>query len=119
MGLERLVELMTNNNNQPNRQSPHVYLIIAGDSALAEGFRLAEQLKDELPELRLVMHCGGGSFKNQFKKADKSGAEIALILGEDELQKQSMGLKLSRRKAGQIELAWNELAAKLKAELSL
>lgn len=119
MGLERLAELMTNNNNQLKRQSPHVYLIIAGDSALTEGFRLAEQLKDELPELRLVMHCGGGSFKNQFKKADKSGAEIALILGEDELQKQSMGLKLLRREASQIELAWNELAAKLKEELSL
>ncbi len=119
MGLERLHELMTKNDSGLTRQLPHVYLIIAGENTVAEGLRLAEQLKDELPGLRLVMHCGGGSFKSQFKKADKSGAEIALILGEDELQKQSIGLKLLRHEVNQVDLAWSELAARLRTELTL
>ncbi|NKB35925.1 MAG: histidine--tRNA ligase [Gammaproteobacteria bacterium] len=120
MGLERLVELMSlSDAGEKDPQSPHVYLIIAGDSAFARGFQLAEELKDALPELRLLMHCGGGSFKSQFKKADKSGADIALILGEDELDKQCVGLKHLRGENVQSELAWTDLADRLKLELGL
>jgi histidyl-tRNA synthetase len=119
MGLGRLVELLGENEVRKQGQTPHVYLIIAGDEAKTAGFRLAEQLKDELPGLRILMHCGGGSFKSQFKKADKSGAEIALILGEDELQKQTIGLKTLRREASQIELGWDKLATALQTELNL
>ncbi len=120
MGLERLVELMAlPDSKEKDRQTPHAYLIIAGDSAFARGFQLAEELKDTLPDLRLLVHCGGGSFKSQFKKADKSGAEIALILGEDELEKQSIGLKPLRSESAQSEVAWSELAGRLKQELEL
>ena len=119
MGLERLFELLPQSDNRQNRHLPHVYLIIAGDSVFNAGFSLAEKLKDELPKLRLVMHCGGGSFKSQFKKADKSGAEIALILGEDELEKQTIGLKPLRREASQIELDWDKLKDTLETELKL
>ena len=119
MGLERLIELLPRSDNREDRQKPHVYLIIAGDSVLSAGFSLAEKLKDELPQLRLVMHCGGGSFKSQFKKADKSGADIALILGEDELEKQTIGLKPLRRESGQIELSWDKLRDALRLELKL
>jgi histidyl-tRNA synthetase len=119
MGLERLIELLPRSDNREDRQKPHAYLIIAGDSVLSAGFSLAEKLKDELPQLRLVMHCGGGSFKSQFKKADKSGADIALILGEDELEKQTIGLKPLRREAGQIELSWDKLRDALRLELKL
>ncbi|MFT5350541.1 MAG: histidyl-tRNA synthetase [Planctomycetota bacterium] len=119
MGLERLVELIDENHTRKRRQTPQVYLIIAGDTIMTAGFRLAEQIKDELPELRLVMHCGGGGFKSQFKKADKSGADVALILGEEELEKQTIGLKPLRRESAQIELSWDKLASALQTELKL
>jgi len=119
MGLERLVELLKDTGKGDTRQIPHVYLIIAGEPALTRGFTIAEQLRHELPKLRLLMHCGGGSFKSQFKKADKSGAAVALVLGEDELRKQCVGLKRLRHEAGQIEISWDKLAAALAAELGL
>jgi histidyl-tRNA synthetase len=55
------------------------------------------------------MHCGGGSFKSQFKKADKSGAQIALILGDDELKKKQIGIKYLRADKDQQHVAWDEL----------
>jgi histidyl-tRNA synthetase len=119
MGLERLFELLPQSDNREDRQQPHAYLIISGDSVFSAGFSLAEKLKDELPQLRLVMHCGGGSFKSQFKKADKSGADVALILGEDELEKQTIGLKPLRREASQIELSWDKLMDTLRLEIKL
>ena len=119
MGLERLVELMGSNEEREIQQKPHVYLIIAGEEAVTKGFKLAEQLKDELKELKVLMHCGGGSFKNQFKKADKSGAQLALILGEDEIQKQTISLKPLRKEAEQTEISWEKLAEVLRVELEL
>ena len=119
MGLERLVELIGHNEERHRQASPHVYLIIAGEGAELSGFRLAEQLKDELKELKLLMHCGGGSFKSQFKKADRSGAQIALILGEDELKKQVVSMKPLRRQGDQTEIGWDKVANALKAELHL
>jgi histidyl-tRNA synthetase len=57
---------------------------------------LAERLRDEIPGLRVLSHCGGGSFKSQFKKADKSGAKIALILGDDEISNNTISVKFLR-----------------------
>ena len=119
MGLERLVELMGSSEERKNQQKPHVYLIIAGEETLTTGFKLAEQLKNELKELKLLMHCGGGSFKSQFKKADKSGAQLALILGEDELQKQTISLKPLRKEGDQTEVSWEKLAEVLRVKLEL
>ncbi len=119
MGLERLVELMGSSEERKNQQKPHVYLIIAGEETVTTGFKLAEQLKNELKELKLLMHCGGGSFKSQFKKADKSGAQLALILGEDELQKQTISLKPLRKEGDQTEVSWEKLAEVLRVELEL
>jgi len=82
MGLERLVTLLAQNQT-PTAHAPDVYLALVGDVVPA-GLRLAEHLRDALPTLCLQTHCGGGNFKNQLKKADKSGAQIALILGETE-----------------------------------
>ena len=119
MGLERLVELLPEDDQRVKRQAPHVYLIISGEGVSRDGFRLAEQIKDALPGLRLVMHCGGGSFKSQFKKADKSGADLALILGEEETQKQTIGLKPLRRESNQSEISWDLIASALQSELKL
>jgi len=94
MGLERLLELVRDNLTPAN--VPHVYLVVAGEKAQAKGLILAEQLRNAVPELRLMSHCGGGSIKSQFKKADKSGAQVALVLGDDEVEQGTVSVKILR-----------------------
>ena len=110
MGLERLVELMSQAgfHIEPTLDA---YLVAVGERAQAAAPGLAERLRDALPTLRLLTHCGGGSFKSQFKKADKSGARFALVLGEEELEREVIGLKPLRTEGGQRELRLDELAA--------
>ncbi len=109
MGVERLVALLEEAGIEPG-EPVDAYLVLMGDEPQRRGLLLAEQLRDQLPELRLLTHCGGGSFKSQFKKADRSGARYALILGEDELAKGVVGIKDLRRPAEQRELALDQLA---------
>lgn len=97
MGMERLLALMESHENVRLPAPLHVYLIRVGDRAEREGLRLAEAMRDQIPGMKLQIHCGGGSFKSQFKKADKSGAEYAVILGEDEINDGTVGLKPLRR----------------------
>jgi histidyl-tRNA synthetase len=94
LGLERLLELVRENLLPDS--APHVYLVLVGEAAQQSGLALAEQLRDVLPELRLLTNCGGGSFKSQFKKADKCGAQLALVLGEDEVAQNTVGVKVLR-----------------------
>ncbi|BAP57661.1 histidyl-tRNA synthetase [Thioploca ingrica] len=110
LGLERLVLLLAQSNLPLPNPAPHVYLMTMGDQAMQQGFRLAESLRDDLPQLRIVVHCGGGSFKSQFKRADKSGAQIALVLGENELEQQQITLKYLRTEQPQISVALTKLA---------
>ena len=116
MGIERLLLLIETLGKVPAElaRTVDVYLVMLGDEAERAGFRLAEQLRDALPGIRLVVHCGGGSFKSQFKKADKSGALYALILGEDEAAAEQIGLKPLRDRSEQQNLAWRDLPARLK-----
>ena len=100
MGQERLVELMREEAKQAV-QAPHAYLVMMGDEAAAAGLRLAEELRSALPALRIESNLGGGSFKAQFKRADRSGAELAVILGEEELQRGTVSLKSLREDIGQ------------------
>lgn len=118
MGMERLLLLIDTLEKVPAElaRQVDVYLVTLGDAAVTAGFRLAEQLRDALPELRLVVHCGGGSFKSQFKKADKSGALYALILGENEATEGRVGLKPLRGEGEQQDLGWADVPARL-AEL--
>ncbi len=115
MGIERLLLLIQTLERVPPElaRQVDVYLVTLGDAAAVAGFRLAEQLRDALPGLRLVVHCGGGSFKSQFKKADKSGALFALILGEDEAAAQQIGIKPLRTEGQQENIAWQALPARL------
>jgi len=109
MGLERLALLLSK--SQVADKLPHAYLLMVGNDAVMEqGFCLAESLRDLLPDLRLLIHCGGGSFKSQFKRADKSGAKIALVLGENEVTKQEITLKYLRENKPQISVAQSELS---------
>jgi len=116
LGLERLIALLETAECLPNieENQPHIYLIMVGSEAVMKGLTLAEQLRTEMPQLRLITHCGGGSFKNQFKKADKSGAKWALILGETELANQQIGFKHLQEEIPQQSFSYTALVTHLK-----
>ncbi|MES9993047.1 MAG: histidine--tRNA ligase [Candidatus Thiodiazotropha sp.] len=118
MGLERLIAMLENRDLQEQLSAPDVYLVMMGDKASREGVLLAEQLRSELPWLRLISHCGGGTFKNQLKKADRSGARFALILGEDEVARQEIGLKPLRGEGEQQQIALAQLQERLEQSIS-
>jgi histidyl-tRNA synthetase len=114
MGLERLVLLVQERNTAPAglQQQVDVY-IVADQKQLPQVFRLAEHLRDQLPRLRLQTHCGGGSFKSQMKKADKSGAQIACLLGEDEVRSGTISVKYLREDKPQETLDFEGLVQTL------
>ncbi|EGQ9391484.1 histidine--tRNA ligase [Vibrio cholerae] len=93
MGLERLVLMMETLGNTDVRRSVDVYMVTAGEGTMMAGMKLAEQLREQVPGLRVMTHFGGGNFKKQFKRADKVGAAIALVLGEDEVAAQTIVVK--------------------------
>lgn len=112
MGIERLVLLLETLGKVPAEiaRTVDVYLCAFGEPAELAALALSERLRDELPNLRLQVNAGAGSFKSQFKKADKSGALYALILGEDELAQQVVGCKPLRGQGEQQSIAWSALA---------
>ncbi len=113
MGIERLLALMEEQQCEFALQPPHAYLIMQGEAAIQAGLLLAEQLRDALPALRLTSNCGGGSFKSQMKKADKSGAQFALILGESELAAGNIAVKPLREQGEQQSIEQAALAQHL------
>ena len=110
MGMERLVAILQEEGKAEGLGHADVYMVLMGDQAVTEGFQIAEQLRSEIPQLGLQVNCGGGSFKSQFKKADKSGARYALVLGDDELKKGIISLKPLRDKQDQKELPLQSLS---------
>ncbi|MEE4243862.1 MAG: histidine--tRNA ligase [Kangiellaceae bacterium] len=111
MGIERIIALAELTGFFDDIEStPHAYLIAMGDAAELSAMILAEKLRTQLPELRLMVNCGGGNFKKQFKKADKSGATIALIIGDDEVEQQQAGIKFLRERKEQETISYDELA---------
>lgn len=117
MGLERLILLLERQPENLPVTPPDAYLVMVGEAAQATGIKLAERLRDHLPELRMLCHCGGGSFKSQFKKADRSGARYALILGEEELARDVIGVKPLRDTSEQQDVGLSQLAEYLRAIL--
>ena len=93
MGQERIVMLLEQLGNVLPRDRPQVYLVAVGEHADVPGLQLAERLRDAWPQLRLQFNLGGGNFKTQFKRADKSGAQYALVLGEDEIARGVVAIK--------------------------
>lgn len=112
MGVERLVALLEER-EQTIAAAPHAYMVLVGEQAVAVGLPLAERLRDALPRLRLLVNGGGGSFKSQFKRADRSGARFALIIGDAEAAAGTVTVKDLRTEAGQDELAQTQLVARL------
>ena len=96
LGVERLLALLEDAGNLPQAESPDVYLIHQGDAAGDLAIRVAESLRDT--GLNVVYHCGGGSFKSQMKRADHSGAPLAVIIGEDEVAQGEVSVKALRQK---------------------
>lgn len=109
MGMERILALVEQVNPVVLPPSTDAYLIRVGEHAERAGFLLAETLRDALPSLKLQVNCGGGSFKSQFKKADKSGAHWAIIIGDDEAAQQVVALKSLRVEQEQQTLAHSTL----------
>lgn len=109
MGMERLLALMETLENIPVARILDVYLIMAGEQAERIGLRLAETIRNEIPGLKLQVNCGGGSFKSQFKKADKTAAEFALILGDDEVSRGEVAVKALRDDLPQKALSHADL----------
>jgi len=117
MGIERLVALLEEQDEPVPTKQLDAYLVLVGDKAQQAGMQLGEKLRDQLPQLRLMVHCGGGSFKSQFKKADKSGARLAIILGDDELSQGVVGVKYLRERLEQQQVAVDGLSSFLDGHL--
>jgi histidyl-tRNA synthetase len=114
MGVERLVLLLDELGAVPDSvdQAVDLYLLAVGNVE-QQALVLAENLRSDCPNIRLECHCGGGSFKSQIKRADKSGARIALILGEDEVASGTVGVKYLREDRPQKTVAQSELSGLL------
>jgi len=108
LGVERILSLLeSQQESQADRID--VYMVLLGETCENRGLLLAEQIREQMPELKMITHCGAGSMKSQMKKADKSGADIALILAQDELDKQQFTVKYLRQKKEQQSVSFNEL----------
>ncbi len=116
LGIERIVGLMRVAGQPVSEAAPAVYLVLSGERAGPEGLALAERLRDALPGAGVLANMDGGSFKAQLKRADKSGAELALIIGDDEMARGVAAVKWLRADAAQQEWPWDELPRRL-AEL--
>ena len=119
LGLERLIELLEIPEDVQRENNLNVYLVLMGEQALSKGLPLAEQWRNEISGLKLQVNCGGGSIKSQMKKADKSGAGLAFILGDDELEKNVITVKFLREKKEQEVIELNQITDYLKKNIEL
>jgi len=110
IGIERLIALLEATDALPETPQTDAYLVAVGDIAAEQAPMLAESLRDAIPGFKLISHCGGGSFKSQFKRADRSGARWTLILGEEEINNETVGVK-TMATGEQETVSWNDLAA--------
>ncbi len=118
MGVERLVGLFEASGGEAPPVRTDIYIVAVGDAAVSGGFELAERLRDGLPEHGIELNLGGGGFKAQMKRADKSGADWVVILGDDEISRSEAGLKPLRSEQEQISVPFVELAAMLQQKLN-
>lgn len=109
MGIERLMALLIDQGDIPEVDPKDIYVVLVGEGVERPGLVISENIRDVFPGLKVQMHCGGGSFKSQFKKADKSGAKIALVLGENEVATQQVVVKYLREDREQEIRAWDNL----------
>jgi histidyl-tRNA synthetase len=118
MGMERVVALLMQAGQLPAPEKPDVYVVLNGERASAMGLGLVERLRDELPRRRFEINQGGGNFKTQFRRADRSAAPLAVIVGDDELARGVVGMKPLRQETGQTECPIAQLAEGIEAALT-
>lgn len=118
-GVERLILLLKAQGVMLPDASPHLYFCHLGDEAGRAARKLAEQLRDALPGLRMVLQAGGGKLKSQLGRADKSGARYALVLGDEEAARHEVQVKSLRKDSPQITCSWPELTGRLAGLLEL
>ena len=117
MGLERIVLLLeTLELTNDIAAEVDVYVTAMGNNCLVEAIKVAQELRQQLPTLKVMSHCGGGNVKKQMKRADKSGAKFALIIGEDEIANNQVAIKPLRTNNEQQLVMRSELVTKI-AEL--
>jgi len=119
MGQERIVMLLQKQNLELLKDRPQIYLVLVGEDVQIPGFKLAERLRDAWPDLAVQINLGGGSFKTQFKRADKSGAEFALVLGDDEAARGVVAVKALRRELAQEECPMEQISERIGILLGL
>jgi histidyl-tRNA synthetase len=119
MGQERIVMLLEKQGIDIRRDRPQIYVVLAGEKAEIPGLRLAERLRDAWPNLSLQVNLGGGSFKTQFKRADKSGARFAIVLGDDEVARGVAAIKDLRQETAQEDCDFEQISERLGALLGL
>ncbi|MFT3904760.1 MAG: histidine--tRNA ligase [Steroidobacteraceae bacterium] len=117
MGVERVVGLLEQLGNLPAAAPPALYIVASGAAAERAAQQLAEQLRDALPRQGVHLNLGGGKFKTQFQRADRSGAQLALVLGDDEVARGVVQVKPLRREGGQSECPLADLPARISALL--
>ena len=118
MGVERVVELLRQNGLDAAPPAADAYVVVSGARAEVAGCQLVEQLRDALPHLRFELNVGGGNFKAQFRRADRSRAAVAIIIGDDEAARGVVAVKPLRAEAGQSECPVAELPGRLEALLA-
>jgi len=110
LGLERIILMLeTLGLDKNSEKNPDIYWILMGEVAMAKAFELSEKLRDLDQDLKIEFSLSGGGFKNQFKKADKSGAKLALILAEEELKNNQVMIKFLREEKEQIAIGLDDL----------
>jgi len=108
LGMERILALLESQQQQ-QAGTIDIYLVLLGEACELRGLQLAEEIRQQFPEIKMITHCGGGSIKSQMKKADKSGADIALILAEEELAHEQVTVKYLRENKDQKTVGLAEL----------
>ena len=93
IGFERLTELVEVSSKKEQNMQPKIYIVAVGDDTELHASLLAEKIRDASEEYAVEINMDGGSFKQQFRKADKSGSELAIVIGEEEIQQGNLGFK--------------------------
>jgi histidyl-tRNA synthetase len=118
IGMERLILMLQHIHKEALPSQADIYFLSDSEQTFEKGLQIAGQLRDEFPQLCILQHCGGGQIKNQFKKADKSGARFALILGEQELATQTIAVKFLRDNVPQQSVSWPDIVNFFSSRLS-
>ncbi len=111
MGIERLLSLVEELNPPQIRTQADIYVVVMGQDNQSYAMNVAEKLRSELKDKKVMVNCGAGSAKSQFKKADQSGATIALIVGEQEVQNNTVSVKNLKERKDQELVHLDQLVA--------